>query len=774
MKHLIPALLAGFALVAAIPVGAAEPPAREPLVDQVRKAIEDAKKYLRETQRDKGDWDPDISWERISPQGGTALALLALLVAGEKPDSPTVQRGLEFLRGVPPSHTYTVGLQTMVFAEAGNPKDLLTIQKNVDWLIAGAIRKDGKITGWYYTPAGKRGDNSNTQYALLGLYAGKQAGAKIKREVWEEIQAYYRSTQLKDGGWCYVNGQQEPTLTMTTAGLCGLLMAGMEADAGRQLRPDGSDPQCGIYPANDNLARATASVADGFKIRDYTHYVYYNLYGLERAGRLSGQRFFGDHDWYREGCEDLTNPNSPIHQKGDGSFYIRGDTLYDRSPISCTSFALLFLAKGRTPILVSKLVHGIQSSNVIRWNNKHNDCRNLVEFASKEMFKKQPLGWQVFNARQSTAGNEELTGELLQSPIAYFNGHGPLHFLGKEEAILKLYVEQGGFLLVEDCCGDPTFDQTFRELMRKLWDEKDHPLRRLRGDHPIWAAWGGAVSPDNFPLEGMEFGCRTAIVYCPKPISGYWEINDRESQKGKEAFLLGGKIIAYATGMELPKPKLTKVDVPRESGETKVPRGAFKVAQLKHSNDRHSSNGVMRNLMLYLRNSARVDVAFQTQEMQPTDRDLLNYKFVYMHGRGNFEIDDLDLLRANLQTGGLLFADACCGKKPFDDSFRAFVKKLFPDQKLEPIPAEDELYGKDLNGSAIATVRCRRERGEAGYKDTGPALEGIKVDGRWVVIYSRYDIGCALEKHQSSDCLGYDQASALRLAGAAVLYALQK
>jgi hypothetical protein len=43
-----------------------------------------------------------------------------------------------------------------------------------------------------------------------------------------------------------------------------------------------------------------------------------------------------------------------------------------------------------------------------------------------------------------------------------------------------------------------------------------------------------------------------------------------------------------------------------------------------------------------------------------------------------------------------------------------------------------------------------------------------------VVIYSKYDLGCALENHQSSDCLGHDKASALKLAAAAVLYELKK
>ena len=52
-------------------------------------------------------------------------------------------------------------------------------------------------------------------------------------------------------------------------------------------------------------------------------------------------------------------------------------------------------------------------------------------------------------------------------------------------------------------------------------------------------------------------------------------------------------------------------------------------------------------------------------------------------------------------------------------------------------------------------------------------LEGVKYKNRWVVIYSRFDIGCALEKHQSSDCVGYDPESAYRLAAAVVLYALR-
>ena len=86
---------------------------------------------------------------------------------------------------------------------------------------------------------------------------------------------------------------------------------------------------------------------------------------------------------------------------------------------------------------------------------------------------------------------------------------------------------------------------------------------------------------------------------------------------------------------------------------------------------------------------------------------------------------------------------------------------------------------------AISLIRTRVYTGEFGgvaeagaadngFKDLPPHLEGIKIDGRWVVVYSKYDIGCALEGHKSTDCLGHTRESALQLATAAVLYALKR
>ncbi len=776
----------------------------EPLVERVRTALHRGEEFLRGKERNQGNWENANGLNVVAngkTGGTTCLAVLALLNCGVRPDDPVVQRGLEWLRKLELHDTYVVGLQTMVFADVGDPRDLPRIQRNVDWLIKARVFHDDTLLGWGYGADYTSTDYSNSQYALLGLYAGKQAGATIDQTVWDSIFRFYVDTQIgakfnrpRDewGGWIYSfqYGGFPPTLTMTIAGLCGVAIAGQELNAGRhKLNPDGSDPQCGIYPENDPIRKALEWLGEGeapagnrfrFQVPGHT---FYNIYGIERAGRLTGRRFLAGHDWYREGCELLVGM-----QHDDGSWFQAGNV--DSAMAVSTSFALLFLSKGRTPILISKFAHDPNDD----WNNKHHDARHLAEFASKELFKRQPLAWQVYDSRSLPSLNRvqlrEEIGTLLQSPILYMNGHEAPRLTPIQKQILRGYLDEGGFLMAEACCGRPEFAAGFRDLMKDLFP--DTPLARLRPDHPIWTAHF-AVNPGFVPLEGIEQGCKTIVVFSPKPLAGYWEIGDKKvsgtfsapetvPDTFLQAFRLAGNIIAYATGMEMPKPRLTKPEVLDDREDRQVPRGFLKVAQLKHEGDWEPAPRAMTNLMQFMRTEYKLDVALQKDDLPIGSPDIYQYKFLYMHGRKAFEVsaDQLENLRANLKTGALLLADACCGKPEFDRAFRTFAKQLFPDAKLEQIPPDDPLFGADINGRPITVVRLRKERSdgngaEAEFHDGRPTqLEGIKVNGRWAVIYSRYDIGCALEKHASSDCKGYDHESALHLGAAAVLYSLKK
>jgi hypothetical protein len=772
-------------------------PAEDRLVEDVRQSIKRGVDFLRGQQRG-GNWETsDI---KINYPGGfTSLALLALLNSGVPATDPAVQDGLKYLRTVKSDKTYVVGLQTMVFALAAQPVDREAIQRNVDWLLAARLSD-----GWTYGKVGAGAirnitvsDNSNTQYALLGLHEALQSGfAKVDKKALEEIQAFYVKTQVHrgdqpGGGWYYRPGEP-PSLTMTTAGLCNLIITGMDLRVGKQvLRPDGSTVNCGVYEDNKPVADAIAwigtrfpsTLSDGYFS---THGIppYYALYGVERAGRLTGQRYFGGHDWYEVGCRYLVSV-----QKADGSWGGRPTGRFpDYWPVVATSFSLLFLSKGRTPVLITKLAYGPPDNDnpprIQNWDRKRSDVRHLVEFSSRELFKKQPLAWQVFDVRarpvENDAAVKRLAAQLLESPVVYFNGHHQAP-RGKEKAILKEYLENGGFIFAEACCGDKGFDADFRKLVRDITDEN---LKPLPPEHPVWLASGKFAVPPGKPyrLEGVQKGCKTVVIYSPQPLAGYWEANEYGKGNGKIAFQLGANVIAYATGLEPPLPRGHKVKVVSDDPPAPVKRGYLKVAQLKHEGDWKPAPKAMRNLMAEAR-KVGLDVVLATEPVDPTDAKVKDYYFFYLHGRRSFsyEAQELKDLRFRLKYGGTLFADACCGSAKFDESFRKFVAALWEGEglKLVPIPPDDELYSKELNGQEITTVRCRRaapdgKHVEPEYRSVPPALEGVKYGGRWVVIYSRYDIGCALEHTQSSDCLGHDYPSAARLGKAAVLYALKR
>ncbi len=827
-------LIPSLAIMLFVPVRSSQ--AEEPLVNKVRVSLERGIEYLKGEQKDRGagkwNWEDD-ALTLLQPGGASSLAMLALVTAGVPADDLVIKKGLVYLRSLKPQHTYVVGLQTMLFAEIGDRQDLFQIQANVDWLLDAAVtngkklRDGGKLSGWSYSSGtGNKADNSNTQYALLGLWAGRQAGATMEKAAWESIHEFYKSSQCdarlnprgqEIAGWNYTNGiksPKSPTLTMTAAGVSGLLIAALEVNDNKQKLNEqtGIAAKCGLYPDDDAIAKGMRWLSEEFRFNDPTQtHAFYNVYGIERVGRLSGQRFIGDHDWYREGCEILTGvktiPGNPgLAQKPGGEW--RNGKSIDSLPVISTSFSLLFLAKGRTPILLSKLAWDSgadRPGTATGWNRKHHDARHLVEYSSRELFKKMPLAWQIFDPRLADLStdakfNEELSN-LLQSPVLYMNGHEAPVLTQAQKRLLRRYVDEGGFILAEACCGSEEFTLGFKKLMEdKEVFGQDSPLLPLLPSHPIWSShalvpasvFQGEQVPEEKKILSIERGCKTVVVFSPQPLAGYWEEsrfspkvgeNVGDAARGKLAYRLAGNIIAYATGLEPPKPRLDRPKVldPKDDKAATIARYQIELAQVRHDGgDWQPAKNAMRALALNARDKYLVDVSLVKKEVAMTKSQLWQFKFLYMHGKGTFTTEEKELenMKAHLELGGTLLADACCGAEAFDKAFREFAKKLYPDKKLEVIPADDFFYSAKLNGAEISKLRCRTAKAdgspESTFKDVTPMLEGIQIDGRWAVIYSRYDIGCALEKNKSSACKGYDPDSAMKLATAALLYSLKR
>jgi len=729
--------------------------------EEVERAIAGGVRYLLKQQRNDGSW-PEI--EDDARTGTTSLVTLALLTAGEPVDAPHVQKALEHLRKFDPGQldsVYAVSLQTMAFAAASPKADIVRIQANVDWLQEAQLKPGDHFPwpgSWTYKASKTRhGDNSNSQYALLGLNAAAEVGVKIKPEVWALAREYWQKHQLRDGSWSYTpEGGNGSTASMTCAGISSLVISGLKRFRGSERLVGERDVEdCGRGGADPNLQAGINWMSRNFMVGQNfgasQQWKYYYLYGLERTGRLSGLRYFGEHDWYREGAEEL------VHDQDKFDGFWRG-TQYERYPVISTSFALLFLAKGRSPVVINKLRHGPGAD----WNNDVDDVRNLVGAVSRDW--NHLLTWQVVDP--ATARVED----LLQAPIAFINGHQAPLFDERGKQVLREFVEQGGFLFAEACCGKPEFDRGFRALMKEVFPDPEYDLHPLAADHAVWRSkW--RLEPTDHALWGIEHGCRTVVVYSPDDLSCNW--NQMESQpelpRVTKSTRVGQNVVDYATGRELPADKLSTPEV-KDFKADRPRRGALRIAKLRHAGDWNIAPLAIPNLTTTLRDKLKIDVVINHKELFPSDPNLVHYPLIYIHGRAALSFDDPDkaALRKHLDPGGgVLFADAACGSPAFDAAFRRFVGELLPGNPLVPIPRDDELYTAKTHYD-LSDVRYSQAAG--GGKDL-PQLEGVKVNGRWAVIYSKYDIGCALERHQGLDCKGYTYESAMRIASNIVIYA---
>jgi hypothetical protein len=167
-------------------------------------------------------------------------------------------------------------------------------------------------------------------------------------------------------------------------------------------------------------------------------------------------------------------------------------------------------------------------------------------------------------------------------------------------------------------------------------------------------------------------------------------------------------------------------------------------------------------------------------QIDPADPRLFDYHLVFMHGRQGFEFDAArrERIATFLDRGGTLLADAVCANGAFTAAFRAEIALILPGRTLEPIPADDPMFtAAEYGGYDIRQVELREPAGGDGplgvrKRRIVPKLEGVRIGDRWAVIFSPYDLSCALEKQNSMECTGYEREDAEKIALNVLLYSL--
>ncbi|MBI4833511.1 MAG: HEAT repeat domain-containing protein [Planctomycetes bacterium] len=319
--------------------------------EEIDKAIDKAKNYLL-----------DKAATNITATNECELTFYALLHAGCSPDTPVMKSALQHILTKQLAQTYNVALIALVLSDLDKVKYQARIAQCAMWLLGN----ESKQGNWHYgtalpdkdmiaptitgndkkkpekdkyakntkktmlkikvPPRQQRDpnswDNSNTQYAILGLWACAKAGIEIPKEAWQDAEANLLRSQSADGGWSYQAAQGTGHGSMTAGGLAALVICM------QQLGKKTSDNRA-IKNAKEWLGK-NFTVKENPKYGESWHYYY--LYALERAGVLSETDFFANNDWYQIGAKYLLGK-----QKKNGSWDVQAT--WD------TCFAVLFLRR---------------------------------------------------------------------------------------------------------------------------------------------------------------------------------------------------------------------------------------------------------------------------------------------------------------------------------------------------------------------------------------------------------------------------------------------
>jgi hypothetical protein len=162
-----------------------------------------------------------------------------------------------------------------------------------------------------------------------------------------------------------------------------------------------------------------------------------------------------------------------------------------------------------------------------------------------------------------------------------------------------------------------------------------------------------------------------------------------------------------------------------------------------------------------------VDTDFSKFSYDPTDLPILY--FTGWKSLPHFDDGTIAKMRNYLLEGGTWVVHSNCGRPEFNESFRAEIKRIFPDRELAAVPTDHPIFS---SYNDITSMKVRN--GTEPFKEIPPYLETINIGTRAAVIFSPIDLSCGWDAatHPIDGGILYDQNDALKLGSNIVTYAL--
>ena len=630
--------------------------------------------------------------------------------------------------------TYARGLRATALTLYNRPEDRGILAADATVLVRGSHQggytyEPGRQTDPRFQQLGNgTWDNSNSQYGLLGVWSAAEVGFEVPDAYWTMVQNHWTRCQNRDGTWDYSIGGGSGTHSMTCAGLASLFVTHDYLDA----------PKFGIVVGRDpftpQLSRGLHWLETGRNAIDLNRGGY-DLYGLERVGLASGFKFFGDHEWYRE----LAGPTLRAQQPGGGW----GDLVE-------TAYRLLFLSRGRHPILMNKLrFNGY-------WANRPRDVANLARFVGYQL--ERPLNWQVVPISRDWT-------DWMDSPILYVSSHKAIHFSQADYDKIRSFVNNGGLLYLQADGGAEEFNQFARAAAHQLFPQYEMTL--LPANSPLCGTVF-KIKPDG-NLYQVTNGSRILMLFADEDLSKSWQLRDDKYKPFP--FQLGTNLFIYAAGKRDLRNHLVSSYVPPVA---QTPVFTFRIARMSYAGNWDPEPEAWHRFSRWF----HLHTGYGLEVVDTAIKDLTpeTAPIAELTGAARYDLSpaESEALKKYVDAGGVLLVDLCGGTGAFDKSVESSLYfKSFGNTPSRVMPSNHPLLNASADGMEdLSKPVLRAYAMDVLGRSKGLGLPEEIAAGKGHVISTSLDLTTGLLGANTWGILGYDPNYAQSLVKNVILWTL--
>jgi len=716
--------------------------------DRVDQAIAKGIRFLKSACNDKktGLWagygiDKGPGQMNYQPYGPTALATYALIEAGVSPRDPVVAKALQKLAKIKIARTYSIGLRACAFraAVAHEAKEYLThLRNDVRHLIS--MSRNGTY-GYFDERMLRRKphhtfDNSNGQYGVLGVWMGLLENIEIPRTYWLRVMNHWKRTQRSDGSWAYRGANDKMRAGMCTAGVASMFVCFDSLRASDFLRCainfEKDRDYAVIKKGLDWFDKHFAASLQGRVHLGHGNSLYYYLYGIERIGLASGYKYFGKADWYKMGVNKLLSMQKP-NGAWSGAW---GDVV-------CTSYALLFLGRGRNAVLFNKLRFNGD------WNNRPRDLATLTRWLSRNYEK--TVNWQIINLQANVR-------DWHDAPILYISGAKNPKFSPGDLNKLRQFVHEGGTILSVTECRGSSFKEGMMDAYAKLFP--GYKIVDCKPDHLLYSIYYKLRGRPRFAV--ISNGVRPLAIHCNDDLSRDWQAN--RPATGRESFEGATNVFMYVTD---------KGAALRRRGEALWPSAGsgggrkVKIARVRYNGNFNPEPLAFKRFAILMARDAKTKVDL-VGPMPAAQVPRSGAKLAVLSATGTFTLNEgeTNALKQFVGGGGTLLIE-CAGGDPRGRASNGFTKaaenavaRMFPDQRLRNLSGSSPLF--TMKGMSLSKVSWRRETRMQMGGVNSPEIKAVLVKGRPAVLVSPHDITGGLIGTPACSVYGYSAGTSTR------------